>query len=250
MSGASATCGKGFNRPSSLKIHVNKHSGAQPFLCPFPGCGRARNVNSNMRRPRRFGLEVTPPLPSCRRSQLLAYDVICSKLAVPIVGPCQYNISSSSSTAHRSPISISPIFPTRNPTPTWRDARIGGLRMRPDRVVLFYRQGRDTHPCPCPCSSSTPVPLHAQRREPQYTCDSSHTRGGDTYGNGARSRSAAGHRHGHEHGSGVGIGVGVGYAMGAYSESDVRSEIGDRRCLVPFSSSDAPPSPFPFLSRS
>lgn len=85
-------CGKRFNRPSSMKIHVNTHTGAKrtwrcffytfisscnvsvalppsaiPFLassmllsvliifptayrCPFPGCGREFNVNSNMRR--------------------------------------------------------------------------------------------------------------------------------------------------------------------------------------------------------
>ncbi|EKM58820.1 uncharacterized protein PHACADRAFT_248904 [Phanerochaete carnosa HHB-10118-sp] len=44
------TCGKAFNRPSSLSIHVNTHTGARPFECPFPGCGRRFNVNSNMRR--------------------------------------------------------------------------------------------------------------------------------------------------------------------------------------------------------
>ncbi|KAJ7175039.1 hypothetical protein C8R43DRAFT_1230551 [Mycena crocata] len=44
------TCGKRFNRPSSLQIHANTHTGATPFLCPHPGCGRAFNVNSNMRR--------------------------------------------------------------------------------------------------------------------------------------------------------------------------------------------------------
>ncbi|KAJ7736123.1 hypothetical protein B0H16DRAFT_1239265, partial [Mycena metata] len=44
------TCGKQFNRPSSLRIHVNTHTGAMPFQCPHPGCGRAFNVNSNMRR--------------------------------------------------------------------------------------------------------------------------------------------------------------------------------------------------------
>ncbi|KAJ7668934.1 hypothetical protein B0H17DRAFT_949622 [Mycena rosella] len=44
------TCGKHFNRPSSLRIHVNVHTGATPYRCPYPGCGRAFNVNSNMRR--------------------------------------------------------------------------------------------------------------------------------------------------------------------------------------------------------
>ncbi|KAJ7062563.1 hypothetical protein C8F01DRAFT_1056391 [Mycena amicta] len=43
-------CGKRFNRPSSLRIHVNTHTGATPFRCPYPNCGRAFNVNSNMRR--------------------------------------------------------------------------------------------------------------------------------------------------------------------------------------------------------
>ncbi|KLO08905.1 hypothetical protein SCHPADRAFT_834753, partial [Schizopora paradoxa] len=43
-------CGKKFNRPSSLKIHLNTHTGAKPFECPFPGCGRTFNVSSNMRR--------------------------------------------------------------------------------------------------------------------------------------------------------------------------------------------------------
>lgn len=43
-------CNKRFNRPSSLRIHVNTHTGATPFRCPFPGCSREFNVNSNMRR--------------------------------------------------------------------------------------------------------------------------------------------------------------------------------------------------------
>ncbi|KAJ3501470.1 hypothetical protein NLJ89_g9324 [Agrocybe chaxingu] len=44
------TCFKRFNRPSSLRIHVNTHTGATPFRCPWPKCGREFNVNSNMRR--------------------------------------------------------------------------------------------------------------------------------------------------------------------------------------------------------
>ncbi|KAL5530872.1 hypothetical protein ACEPAF_7130 [Sanghuangporus sanghuang] len=43
-------CGKLFNRPSSLKIHLTTHTGERPFPCPYPGCGRAFNVSSNMRR--------------------------------------------------------------------------------------------------------------------------------------------------------------------------------------------------------
>ncbi|KAF9445503.1 hypothetical protein P691DRAFT_777521 [Macrolepiota fuliginosa MF-IS2] len=43
-------CHKAFNRPSSLKIHYNTHTGATPFRCPWPKCGREFNVNSNMRR--------------------------------------------------------------------------------------------------------------------------------------------------------------------------------------------------------
>ncbi|KAG8932844.1 hypothetical protein FRC02_000455 [Tulasnella sp. 418] len=43
-------CQKRFNRPSSLKIHVNTHTGEKPFKCPFPGCGRRFSVSSNMRR--------------------------------------------------------------------------------------------------------------------------------------------------------------------------------------------------------
>ncbi|KAJ7024893.1 hypothetical protein C8F04DRAFT_968392, partial [Mycena alexandri] len=44
------TCGKRFQRPSSLRIHANTHTGATPYSCPHPGCGRAFNVASNMRR--------------------------------------------------------------------------------------------------------------------------------------------------------------------------------------------------------
>ncbi|KAG7446316.1 uncharacterized protein BT62DRAFT_829378, partial [Guyanagaster necrorhizus] len=47
-------CGKGFNRPSSLKacfdIHINSHTGEKPFVCPVESCGRSFSVLSNMRR--------------------------------------------------------------------------------------------------------------------------------------------------------------------------------------------------------
>ncbi|KAL5485597.1 hypothetical protein ACEPAI_6638 [Sanghuangporus weigelae] len=58
------TCGKGFNRPSSLRIHANTHSGAKPYVCPFPLCGRTFNVSSNMRRHyRNHSTRAPAPLP-------------------------------------------------------------------------------------------------------------------------------------------------------------------------------------------
>ncbi|KAH9830011.1 uncharacterized protein C8Q71DRAFT_679184, partial [Rhodofomes roseus] len=42
-------CNKRFNRPSSLNICVNTHTGAKAFVCSYPGCNRTSfNVNSNM----------------------------------------------------------------------------------------------------------------------------------------------------------------------------------------------------------
>ncbi|KAG9045891.1 hypothetical protein FS837_005522 [Tulasnella sp. UAMH 9824] len=53
-------CQKRFNRPSSLKIHVNTHTGEKPFQCPFPGCGRRFSVMSNMRRHSRVHTQARP----------------------------------------------------------------------------------------------------------------------------------------------------------------------------------------------
>ncbi|EIM79173.1 uncharacterized protein STEHIDRAFT_126619 [Stereum hirsutum FP-91666 SS1] len=43
-------CGKGFTRPSSLKIHLHSHTGERPYVCTVEGCGRTFSVQSNMRR--------------------------------------------------------------------------------------------------------------------------------------------------------------------------------------------------------
>ncbi|KAJ7617755.1 hypothetical protein FB45DRAFT_756095 [Roridomyces roridus] len=66
------TCGKRFNRPSSLRIHGNTHTGATPFRCPHAGCGRAFNVQSNMRRHyRNHAINQTSSAESVSRSPVL-----------------------------------------------------------------------------------------------------------------------------------------------------------------------------------
>ncbi|KAJ7594566.1 hypothetical protein C8J56DRAFT_441253 [Mycena floridula] len=43
-------CGKGFLRPSALKIHLISHTGDKDFVCPDERCGRRFGVRSNMLR--------------------------------------------------------------------------------------------------------------------------------------------------------------------------------------------------------
>ena len=72
-------CHRRFNRPSSVLIHMNSHTGAQrkfsqtlltsllrshpcsAFECPFPGCTRRFSVSSNMRRHYRNHRDLGPP---------------------------------------------------------------------------------------------------------------------------------------------------------------------------------------------
>ena len=60
-------CGKAFSIPGGLRIHKRAHSGEKPFKCPEAGCGRAFSESSNLAkhvRERRLGIvnRVLTPL--------------------------------------------------------------------------------------------------------------------------------------------------------------------------------------------
>ncbi|KAJ1967549.1 hypothetical protein H4R34_006377, partial [Dimargaris verticillata] len=43
-------CLKRFDRPSSLNVHMNSHTGDKPHVCEISGCGQRFSVRSNLRR--------------------------------------------------------------------------------------------------------------------------------------------------------------------------------------------------------
>jgi hypothetical protein len=54
-------CGKGFKQASDLRKHTRVHTGEEPYMCPWPGCGKRFSVNSNMHAHHRLHQQPRPP---------------------------------------------------------------------------------------------------------------------------------------------------------------------------------------------
>ncbi|KAI0046318.1 hypothetical protein FA95DRAFT_1494207 [Auriscalpium vulgare] len=94
-------CYKRFNRPSSLEIHINTHTGVRPFRCPHPDCGKDFNVKSNMRR--HYKNHFTTAAPSSPYgSASVSYDPPAVGSDLQIIRCHQYPASASATYAAES----------------------------------------------------------------------------------------------------------------------------------------------------
>ena len=60
-------CDKRFTRPSTLKTHLNGHTGQKPFACPNKGCAWRFTVLSNMKRHAKICVAGEVHLPSAEK---------------------------------------------------------------------------------------------------------------------------------------------------------------------------------------
>ncbi|KAJ7469811.1 hypothetical protein B0H11DRAFT_1390689 [Mycena galericulata] len=130
---ACPTCGKRFNRPSSLEIHLNTHTGATPFRCPHPSCGREFNVKSNMRR--HFRKHSDPAFPGIHSFPSSPLSPVSPASRSP---SASWSVSSSDG-------SVSPITPfsarvlVLDSAPVDQSAYLPGARSPPPALSPIYK---------------------------------------------------------------------------------------------------------------
>ncbi|KAG9006008.1 hypothetical protein FRB93_009109 [Tulasnella sp. JGI-2019a] len=175
-------CQKGFNRPSSLRIHVNTHTGEKPFECSVPGCERRFSVMSNMRRHARThdqarfmgdavevedaeGEPESPPLESTK-VEAASSPSPPQGPSSPITGPSQSNRPSSShSQGNRGPsltTNVTGAGRLRSPRTTRSRATrrsIPGQFQEPSMETVGLLRRASPTPSPPPQSPSRGAPV-------------------------------------------------------------------------------------------
>ncbi|KAK2465844.1 hypothetical protein APHAL10511_001485 [Amanita phalloides] len=180
------TCSKRFNRPSSLRIHVNTHTGATPFRCPWPNCGREFNVNSNMRRHYRNhtspGLSRAQPIdPRRRRRRAQETDLVFVSSCSPMqsldhhsfISPTpDSSISDESEDENHSPLGYphyhdDPRYSTRSGPLGAGDSFVNGSHTSQTEVFFHNRESHLRASTPMSISSSPPAtPLCEHKYSP------------------------------------------------------------------------------------
>ncbi|KAJ7140556.1 hypothetical protein C8R43DRAFT_1017467 [Mycena crocata] len=148
------TCAKRFNRPSSLRIHVNTHTGATPFRCPHPGCGRAFNVNSNMRR--HFRNHASPAFASTS-------PTISSTSPTSATSSSSFN---SLLSAQSQAFLNSPLSPASSASPPWSALSSPVTPLSASGSPFSYRDAPKYAPYPLPAGYASSSPPHERRNSP------------------------------------------------------------------------------------
>ncbi len=95
-------CQKQFTRPSTLRTHMNSHTGERPFACTAPGCGWRFTVLSNLRRHMRV-------CPAMKKEQTMSTTESMSDgmstmmnghMYIPSTNPVDFNNLSTTTTLH------------------------------------------------------------------------------------------------------------------------------------------------------
>ncbi|CAE7116164.1 unnamed protein product [Rhizoctonia solani] len=179
-------CNRNFDRPSTLKQHLNSHTGERPHLCPVQSCGRSFTVSSNLRRHVKGHKAKEPgPVPRARRNRTAARSKKPAKIRPKVLQErknveswCPESLSgmrNAQSLSSRPPFEMPEgATPLRAPLPAVRPHGQPGDENYEDRDSFFYAREIDQpipyHPLVWELRPTLPGPLpsHADRQAREH----------------------------------------------------------------------------------